>query len=385
MKTLLLKLNLVLMIVFFATTANANNFNGVINPPENDLIENAINIALGPVFYSEDDVNFSEATNTGDGGQQNCPTALPAIWYKFTATQSGLVNAQINPGTNAAVIFYSAPNENVTDGSELTYINSQDNPCDYNQSATIEVVEGNTYYIYMTNEITANVTIYSSNAFAIPENDLITNATDLGLESVPFVDPDVHFIMATNTDDDGQAGCDSGSTPAIWYKFTATSNGQVDAYVEENGEINAIIFFTADDLNATTGADLTWVDIPTNICGASNNSSIEATAGTSYYILAGSLAPYISVGIDLSMVLGTQNNILEDFSFYPNPVSNDLTFNSRSIIDEISIMNIMGQEVYSEKINSSSNSINIAHLIQGMYIMNVTSEGASASYKLIKK
>ena len=204
MKTLLLKLNLVLMITFCSTIAKADETKGMVVPPDNDLIENAINIALGPVNYSEDDVNFPEATNNGDGGQQGgCPTALPAVWYKFTATKTGTVGAQISPANNAAVIFYSAPNENVTDGSELTYINSQDNPCDYNQLASIEAIEGNTYYIYMTNEITAHVSVYSSQVFATPENDLITNATNLNEEDAQYVDEDIHFLMATNTDDGG--------------------------------------------------------------------------------------------------------------------------------------------------------------------------------------
>ncbi len=387
MKTLLLKLNLVLMIVFCSTATNANDLKGMINPPENDLVENATNIALGPLPFLESDVNFPEATQDGGGQQGGCTMNDESVWYKFTATKTGIVGASIAPANGPVIIFYSAPNENVTDPSELTYVDEPSNPCAVNTPSSIEAVEGTTYYIYMANGQAANIIINVSEAFAVPINDYIINAIDLGLESVPFVDEDVHILMSTNTDDSGQDGCNSESAPVIWYKFTAEADGQIESSIIENDELNVIVFYTADDLNATSGADLTWVDQRDNICGpaSNNNTIIDAVEGTSYYILVASNSPVITFEIDLSLVLETPENLFDDFNYYPNPINNEINISANIYIEGITIFNLLGQQVYSELINTKSSSINLSHLNKGMYIMTVSSEGASASYKIIKK
>ena len=387
MKKLLLNVCLLLILVLSSTSVSANNNETtVLAPPDNDLIENATDLALRPFPFIDSDVNFPEATLDGGEQQGGCTMNDESVWYKFTATKTGVVGAGVAPANTPIVVFYSASNANVTNPNELTYVDSANNICGVNTPSSIEAIEGTTYYIYVSNSQIADVTINVSEAFAAPINDHITNAINIGNETPPYIDENVHILAATNTDDGGQVGCTTAGVPAIWYKFTAEQDGQFSVFITENGQQNGAVVYTADDLNATSGTELTYLDSePVNFCGPSNDALIEGIEGQSYYIVIISASPYVTIGFDISLTLGTTENTLEGFTYYPNPISNEINLQAQSNIDEVTIVNILGQVVYSEKVGTSTRTINLSHLSKGLYIMNVTSEGASGSYKVIKR
>lgn len=386
MKTQLKKPFLLLVLLFSASITFAEN--SMLAPPDNDLIENAINLNLGPDSpYNETDVNFPEATNTNDHTPPGtgCGVSQPAVWYKFTATKSGNVAAGILNPDAAVVIFFEGP-ANATDGMQLTHVDQNGNPCASNPLADIDATAGTTYYIYMRNLQVSDVTINASGAFQVPANDLIINATDIALSPQPLIDNNVHFLITTATDDGGQADCTSGNFDGVWYKITPTVNGTINALMEGSAPTeSAMIFYTAPNENASSGFELTWLDQPSNTCGLNNTTSIDAEAGTTYYLFAFSGKPIANIIINASEVLGVSENNLEDFKYYPNPVTNEINLSAKNIIDQVSICNILGQNVYSEKINTTKSSINLSFLQRGMYVLTVTSEGNSANYKIIKE
>jgi len=205
-----------------------------------------------------------------------------------------------------------------------------------------------------------------------------------GLED--YVDTDVHFSMATFTNDFGQSGCNSGEAPAVWYKFTAQIDGQVVAGIGSDPASSAIIFYEAPDETVEQGTELTWVDQPTNSCGMGNIRSIMAETGKTYYLLAAALEPYADVSVNLSGILGTGTIIdTPDLSFYPNPTTSVLNIKSSHTIDSIRLVNMLGQEVLSSRIDATEKTIEVAHLSNGMYIAEVKSGSYSQTFKIIKR
>tara|TARA_R110002072_G_scaffold41085_5_gene115839 strand:- start:24548 stop:26104 length:1557 start_codon:yes stop_codon:yes gene_type:complete len=363
-----------------------NISNAILLPP-NDLIENAINLGNGPIPYTESLVNFPGATNTNDNTSAGtgCAVSQAGVWYKFTATKVGIVNAGIINPDGAVVIFFEGPATGVTSGMQLTHVNQGNNPCAANPLASIQTTIGTTYYLYMKNNIVSDVGINTSTTFQAPENDLIENAINLnGLED--YFEEDIHFLLATATNDGGQqGGCNTQNTPGIWYKFTAGTDGQVVGGLSSGPGNSAIIFFTASDENAQSGADLTWVDQPTNLCDTNNLTSIQAISGTTYYVFVGSADAYANFSINLSGILSTTENTQIEFEYYPNPVINQLHFSSKSSIDNIKIYNLIGQQVLNQNINNISGSIDMNHLSKGMYLAEITAEGKSRTFKIVKK
>ncbi len=387
MKTFLISIAILITSLFVAPTASASKNPNMIAPPINDLIENAIDIDQGPFPYSELAVNFPEATNTNDPtGNQSCDLIHPGIWYKFTATSTGIVAAlMVNP-VNSWIIFFSAPDENVTDGSELTHVDVPTNSCGGGNSKTIETVPGTTYYIYMKNTLISDVLI-NINPALVPENDLIENAVDLNeINDLQYYDEGVQFQFATNTNDGGETGCDTESLEGIWYKLHSNNGGTLLAQLSFDPSDSAITTFSAPNGNITQASDLTFIESLYNTCGFSNETEIETEAGMYYYIFAYSQHDINNVAFSIeSSILGITENTLEGFTYYPNPVTNEINLSAKNTIDQVSIFNLLGQNAYSEDTNNTKSSINLSFLQRGMYVMKVTSEGKTASYKIVKK
>lgn len=83
--------------------------------------------------------------------------------------------------------------------------------------------------------------------------------------------------------------------------------------------------------------------------------------------------------------LSTTDSIFENFSFYPNPVKDHLNFNSNTSVTRVQIYNILGQSVLTfNGSNISNNGININSITKGTYLMQVTIDNVTQTYKLIK-
>ena len=354
--------------------------------PENDLIENAIDLGHGPLPYEEEDVDFVNATNTNDNtpAGTGCALSQPGIWYKFTATQAGSVGAGIILPDNPVIVFFEGPAEDVTSGMQLVYVDQPNNSCAVGSTSGIETTPGTTYYIYMKNNVASDIIINTAEIFEVPENDLIENAIDLSSQAMPFVDENIHFLMVTDTNDGGQNDCDTGNAIGVWYKITAQQNGQIDANLSTD-ENSTVIFYSAENDTATSGTDLTFVDQPLNNCGIGDASSIDAEAGVTYYLMAASLQPYVTVTVDASLVLSTAGNNPIEFNYYPNPVRNVLNIESKNTLTDIHIYSLTGQEVFYQKILDTQTSVPLGTLEPGMYLATVSNEEQTSTFKLIKK
>lgn len=83
--------------------------------------------------------------------------------------------------------------------------------------------------------------------------------------------------------------------------------------------------------------------------------------------------------------LGTSNNNIAGLKMYPNPVSNGTLFIETSANAEktVTVFDVLGKQVLNT--TTSNNAINIASLHTGVYIVNITEEGKTASRKLVIK
>jgi endonuclease I len=74
-----------------------------------------------------------------------------------------------------------------------------------------------------------------------------------------------------------------------------------------------------------------------------------------------------------------------DISIYPNPLTNQvLTIKTPKNLN-VSIFNVLGQNVFESKVTSKSNKLNLSKLKQGVYIVKLESSSGSISKKLIIK
>ncbi|HET8838375.1 MAG TPA: T9SS type A sorting domain-containing protein [Flavobacteriaceae bacterium] len=91
------------------------------------------------------------------------------------------------------------------------------------------------------------------------------------------------------------------------------------------------------------------------------------------------------LAITVTNNFGIQDNMIAGFQFYPNPAADMLNVEADVSLEKIVLYNLMGQEVLSHKINSSSSNLNISNLGTGIYFMKIFSNGNMGTYRLIKK
>jgi hypothetical protein len=83
--------------------------------------------------------------------------------------------------------------------------------------------------------------------------------------------------------------------------------------------------------------------------------------------------------------LGTSDNEIAGFEYYPNPADHSLNLSALTNIDSVVMYNILGQKVMDQNVDSMSTTLDVSTLSSGTYIMRVTAEGQVASYKIIKR
>ncbi|MDN6280892.1 MAG: T9SS type A sorting domain-containing protein [Psychroflexus sp.] len=86
----------------------------------------------------------------------------------------------------------------------------------------------------------------------------------------------------------------------------------------------------------------------------------------------------------IDRTLGIDDMDLNAFSYYPNPMENQLNLEAASDIDHLVLYNILGQEVMNKTPNRKETQINTSGLKAGVYIMKVNVDGHQKSFKVVK-
>lgn len=101
-----------------------------------------------------------------------------------------------------------------------------------------------------------------------------------------------------------------------------------------------------------------------------------ATAGAKTYYFDN-----VSYGLPLS----NADFIAANIKIFPNPVSNSLTIEALDAIDNVSIFNLLGQEVTTKNANANSIIIDMVNFKAGVYIVKTKINGVVATSKIIKE
>lgn len=84
-------------------------------------------------------------------------------------------------------------------------------------------------------------------------------------------------------------------------------------------------------------------------------------------------------------VAGVADFAKEQVKMYPNPVKDILTLEKTNVIEKVSIYNTLGQQVLQAAPGTTTANLNVSQLQNGIYMVNVTSNGAVTVKKFIKQ
>lgn len=82
--------------------------------------------------------------------------------------------------------------------------------------------------------------------------------------------------------------------------------------------------------------------------------------------------------------LSINDHVLDGFKFYPNPTNNIINLSANKNIESVALYNLLGQEVMTSTIGATSSEISLSGLSAGTYIMRVSVDGQTGTFKVMK-
>jgi len=129
--------------------------------------------------------------------------------------------------------------------------------------------------------------------------------------------------------------------------------------------------------------ELIRVEDAQNPCFTGTSSAIEPEIGKYYFLLATNSGG--ATTINISQILGVENTVFENFTYFPNPTSGVVTLKNNSSIEKVVLRNILGAVVLETAINATQTRIDLSNLSSGSYILSVFVDGQSAQYHILKE
>jgi hypothetical protein len=341
-------------------------------PPSNDECSGAIALTVNP-DYSCGIVTAGTIVNATASPQADDVTGTPDndVWYSFVATSTAhrisLINLVAVTGfsTDMGIGLYDG-----TSGcSSLVLVGSSD-PETYNVTG---LTIGNTYIVRVygwSNGPTAqqvNFNICIGTPPPPPAND--TCATAIAVDCTDVVTGST-ATGATNT---------GGNTAAdVWYSYSGAA-GDITLSLCANTNFDTFLRV----YNACGGTQIASND---DFCGTGSQLTFTADGTSTYYIMVEGFGSNSgNFELTVSCVLNANSFDNNNFMVYPNPVKDILNLSYTSEISTVRVMNMLGQEVISRKLNAATAQVDMSQLSAGTYIVNVTIGDTVKTIKVVKQ
>ena len=198
--------------------------------------------------------------------------------------------------------------------------------------------------------------------------------------------------------DMGGAAGDYAVNSNITYVFTPDVSGEVvtvtftafdleedydGLMVYDGPDATFPLFDSGSTANRATCPNGAWTGT-TNFAPTSFTSTDASGALTFVFTSDGSV---VKAGweADITCAVAAINDLATvGFNYYPNPVNNNLTMTANENITSVSIFNMLGQEVYTQKLSTLEANIDMSKLSNGTYFVKAQVGQAIGTFKVIK-
>ena len=349
------------------------------------VCESAIAIASLPYTTSDNTANYGDDYSYSPGSS-SCGTTSSYlngddVVYEYTATADGSITIDLsNLGSSYSGMFVYADCADIGTACLAGIGNSSTD----DRSLDVAVTNGNTYYIVISTWATPQSTTYTLDVTFVPappsNNDC---AAPIALTfGVATAATNSNATASSNT-----PACNDTNRLDVWFSFNTGASTAIDAIVDAG--------YYMQLWSGTACGSLTAV---TNGCGATTLDNIAVTASTTYFIQVwsdstsrplnyetnASGAFNIQVG---SQVLSSDDDLEleEGFTFFPNPVNNMLNVSANNAIEQLQLVNMLGQVVKSVQPNHTSYQLDMTELATGVYFIKAIVNGTEGTYRVLKK
>jgi len=140
---------------------------------------------------------------------------------------------------------------------------------------------------------------------------------------------------------------------------------------------------TLADLIVNNGMNLVWSSSSTFSDTLSDSEPL--VNGMTYYVRnEDGNCQSEALAITVTLTVNASNFDVFGFTYYPNPVNDILHFSSNQPIENVTISNMLAQEIKAN-LSSDKTNVDLSNLPSGNYLVKVTIEGVSKIFKIVKR
>jgi hypothetical protein len=374
-------------------------------PVLSDGLSCATALVAVPGVYN--DVAITEGTGSATEGDE-----LSALWYVYTAEDDGSINinscASDPAGIDTRLWVW-------TDGCDtLTAVANDDDGCDAPNGfgsllTDVAVVGGQEYLIEWDDRWGADAFDWELTFTPTPAPVVELPITFEDGQTPVFADFNGSFteIVENGGQDDTNpsllaalntvpAGAEfAGVNFPVAVDITTLKGLSMDVFTFGEENVPVLLKLENNDGNdatnsevlaVTTGTEFGWETITFDFSGVTQLTYDSVTIFMNFN--TGNGNPELDMAwdnLEQIEVLGLNNNVIEGFTFYPNPSLDVINLTATENIERVSIYNMLGQKVIDQNINAISSQLDVANLVTGTYLMLVSADGKTASHKVTKK
>ena len=251
----------------------------------------------------------------------------------------------------------------------------------------------NSNYNYTPADMNGQVTFVSKGASVAVEKGIlvVVSAGNSGASSwqtvgSPGDSPDVLSVGAVNADGNYVSFSSQGGPAQVGYqKPDVVARGGSAYVIDQNNNIiqNNGTSFSSPILCG--GIASLWQAIP----DASHTEVMDyVRQSASQFSTPDDFLGYGIPDLELAknIALSTNEQLRPEFYVYPNPVKDELKiqFPNEAIEAGVEIYNQVGQRIFSGTVSSNYNTVNVSQLSTGIFILVLSFEDTSKTYKILK-
>lgn len=131
------------------------------------------------------------------------------------------------------------------------------------------------------------------------------------------------------------------------------------------------------------GTNLTWYADQNGTAIPANTPLVD---GTTYYVSQNNgecESPLLAITVYTELGVSDINNA--EFAYYPNPVKDILNISGKSNVSKIEIFELSGKQILSQTAHAKNVQLDLTSVPSGVYIVKVTSDKITETFKIIKK
>jgi len=118
--------------------------------------------------------------------------------------------------------------------------------------------------------------------------------------------------------------------------------------------------------------------------GVFNSTATDGSLTFRFHSDEGVVASGWNSTITCTGTLGIEEADYIDYSYYPNPTSGIVTIKSKDPISEVTVYNVQGQLLLSQKLNEMTTNVDMSSFANGTYFFKLKINGVEANFKILR-